>query len=141
MTASGGGGADGGSTPPPSANTISYSWVQQNGDAAANTQDFDTTSASFSALDSVNSLVFRVTATAGVQSDTTDVQMIIVEDPETAVFIDADFAGTSTGSIDAPMVNLTDAITTSDSDADFIFEHPAMKWFTAYGIAMKDDAP
>ena len=123
----------------PEADTISYAWVQQNGDAVANTQGFDSASASFSALDSVDSLVFRVTATAGGQSDTTDVQVIIVEDTETAVFIDADFSGTSTGAIDAPMVNLTDAIANSDSDADFYIRTPSNE--VAYSLGNSGELP
>lgn len=106
------------------ADTISYSWQQQNGDAVANTQGFNTATASFNAPDNVDTLIFRVTATAGGQTDTADVIVIVVEDTDTAIFIDADFTGTSDGSIDAPLTDLATAITDTDEDADFYLQTP-----------------
>jgi hypothetical protein len=106
------------------ADTISYSWIQQNGDTVANTQGFDTASASFSAPDKVQTMQFQVTATAAGQSDTTLVQVIVLEDVDTAVFIDADYTGTSDGSIDAPLTDLEMALTDTDDDADFYIQTP-----------------
>jgi hypothetical protein len=106
------------------ADTISYSWQQQNGDTVANTQGFDTATASFSAPDKVQTMQFQVTATAAGQSDTTLVQVIVLEDVDTAVFIDADFTGTSDGSIDAPLTDLEAALKDTDGDADFYIQTP-----------------
>jgi hypothetical protein len=106
----------------PDADSISYQWTQQNGDAVANTQGFTTSSASFSAPDKVQTIVFQVTATAAGQSDSTTVQVIVLEDVDTAVFIDADFTGTSDGSIDAPLTDLEAALTDSPDGTDFYIQ-------------------
>ncbi|MEP1448228.1 MAG: hypothetical protein ABJK37_19145 [Paraglaciecola sp.] len=108
----------------PDADTISYSWQQLNGDSVANTQGFDTASASFNAPDDVNSIQFRVTATAGGQSDSDTITLVVVEDVNTAVFVDANFAGTSTGSIDAPYTDFSQAVEQSSEDADFYLQTP-----------------
>lgn len=106
------------------ADTITYSWQQQNGESVANTQGFNTATASFNAPDKVDTLIFRVTATAAGQTDTADVTVIVVEDTDTAIFIDADFTGISDGSIDAPLTDLAQAITDTDEDADFYLQTP-----------------
>ncbi|MEE4163006.1 MAG: hypothetical protein V2I25_10910 [Woeseiaceae bacterium] len=106
----------------PDGDAINYSWRQDQGLAATDTSGFDTDTATFTAPDKVDTLVFTVTATAGGQSDSTVVRVVIVEDVATAVFVDGTFAGTSDGSIDSPWSALEDAVAASvaaDDDSDF----------------------
>ena len=104
--------------------TISYEWVQLDGDTVANTQGFDTNQASFSAPDVVDTIKFRVTASDQGSSDTKDVLVIVVEDTDTAVFVDASYTGSPDGSLTAPFNDLNAAIHSANTDADFYVQTP-----------------
>ena len=123
----------------PEADSIAYSWEQLNGEAVANTDGFSTASASFNAPDKVDTIVFRVTATAAGQSDTTEVRLIVVEDVDTAVFVDADFSGTATGQIDAPFTDLNQAITDAERGTDFYIKTPSNN--ASYSLWDLDTSP
>lgn len=106
----------------PDGDAISYSWQQDRGEEATNTTGFDSPMATFSAPDTVDTLVFTVTATAAGQSASAVVRVIVIEDSDTAVFIDGGFAGTQDGSIDRPYDSLEDAVEASfvaDDNSDF----------------------
>ncbi|WP_371192882.1 hypothetical protein [Glaciecola sp. SC05] len=108
----------------PEGDSISYAWVQVDGNPVSNAQGFDSNQASFSAPDEVDTIKFRVTASAQGGSDTKDVLVIIVEDTNTAVFVDASYTGTSDGSLMAPYTDLNNAIHSANSDADFYVQTP-----------------
>lgn len=108
----------------PEGDSITFSWQQLNGDAVSNSQGFDSSTANFNALDLVNTLMFRVTASAQGGSDTKDVRVVIVEDTNAAIFVDADFTGTADGSIDAPFTSLNDAMHDGTTFNDFYVKTP-----------------
>lgn len=99
--------------------TISFNWTQLNGESVTNPAGANTSAFSFNAPESVDTLQFRVTATAAGQSDTQTVSVIILEDIDTAIFIDNGFSGTGDGSLQAPFTTLAQAIVDSPDDSDF----------------------
>lgn len=108
----------------PDGDNISFSWQQLNGEPVANTQGFNTASASYNATDDVDTISFSVTATAAGQSATDTITVLILENTDTAVFVDADFTGTPTGSIDSPFIDIPTAVEQSADDSDFYIQTP-----------------
>ena len=105
--------------------SITFSWQQLNADPVANTNGNNTTSFSFTAPDKVDTIRFRVTASAGGQTDTEMVNVIVLEDVNTAVFIDTEYTGTETGSIDAPFSDIANTIRNASADSDFYIKTPS----------------
>lgn len=112
----------------PDGDTISFNWVQQSGESVANSSGFNSSSASFSAPDNVDTLTFQVTASANGRSDSGTILVIVVEDTDSAVFIDTEFSGASDGSIEAPFTSLDTVLRDkldNNEDADFYIKTPS----------------